>query len=73
MEDMGTRSITVETVREEIEKIVESRGELKVRRVEFNTVKGVKWCFWVEGEESVLQDLTLKCNWEQWKLQLVPF
>ena len=70
---MGTRSITVETVREEIKKIVESRGELKVRRVEFNTVKGVKWWFWVEGEESVLQDLTLKCNWEQWKLPLVPF
>ena len=70
----GTRrSVTVESVTREIEKIVESKGEINVRRVEFNTEKGVKWWFWVESEERILQELTSKCNWEHWELQSMPF
>ena len=70
----GTRrSVTVEYVTREIEKIVGSKGEINVRRVEFNNEKGVKWWFWVEGEERILQELTLKCDWEHWELQSMPF
>ena len=70
----GTRrSVTVESVTREIEKIVGSKGEINVRRVEFNNEKGVKWWFWVEGEERILQELTLKCDWEHWELQSMPF
>ena len=70
----GTRrSVTVESVTGEIEKVVESKGEINVRRVEFDTEKGVKWWFWVESEERILQELTSKCNWEHWELQSMPF
>ena len=72
----GTRFFeTEESIKGKIEKVLEGKGEVLVRKIEVQDKGRVKWWYWIEASELILrglEDVKDKCD-KYWKLESSPF